>query len=399
MRFSKACALFAPAVASVHSVVGWGVVGHQIVATIAEIFLTANSRSAISTILPPETNGHLAPIAAWADRVKNPSTAPLHFANGVGDWPPSQCSFGTNGWTDPQRNVFVGILNNTLGITEYEGVERDHALRYLVHFVGDLHQPLHIVGRDRGGNGDRVRWNRKITNLHSVWDNSLISNAILSITNYTDPLPSQQIESVLTGAIYDPYVRFIISEGILQWWKDETHHWASCPPTSSFDGLLGPNQSPRDLFNINGDESLEDAVDPQTRFAQKLSSDSFSLPLSPSSSPELPACPLDWAKPIHALNCNLRSPRSSPTTLIWPKFLDIPPHDGPPERVPAGELVELDTPGYAGKVRSSLLVEKLLATAGWRLAAILNELLDPHGSGVDGSAKGLMTEPRVWVRN
>ena len=88
---------------------------------------------------------------------------------------------------------------------------------------------------------------------------------------------------------------------------------------------------------------------------------------------DLPVCPLAWATPIHALNCN--------STLIWPQFLSsVPPHT-PPHHTPAKDLVELDTPAYAGRVRKELVIERLLATAGVRLAGVLNELLDPEDVG------------------
>jgi len=94
--------------------------------------------------------------------------------------------------------------------------------------------------------------------------------------------------------------------------------------------------------------------------------------LSSAAEAELPVCPLHWARPIHKLNCG--------STLIWPRFLsEIPPHSSPTPPTPAPELVELDTPEYAGRIRKELVIEKLLAMAGVRLAAVLNELLDPEG--------------------
>ncbi len=104
---------------------------------------------------------------------------------------------------------------------------------------------------------------------------------------------------------------------------------------------------------------------------------------------ELPVCPLDWAKPIHDLNCG--------TTLIWPQFLaDVPPHDGPTPPTPAPNLVELNEDWYAGTIRNGLVIEKLLATAGWRLASVLNQVLDPNGE--NDHSEGLPV-PRVWLRD
>lgn len=64
------------------------------------------------------------------------------------------------------------------------------ALRFLVHFVGDVHQPLHLTDRERGGNDDFVRFENRKINLHSLWDTALITKAVREQSNYTKPLPS-----------------------------------------------------------------------------------------------------------------------------------------------------------------------------------------------------------------
>ncbi len=63
--------------------------------------------------------------------------------------------------------------------------ERVDALRFLVHFVGDIHQPLHAgYASDRGGNDIRVRWFGESTNLHTVWDEDLVEYQRLSFTEW-----------------------------------------------------------------------------------------------------------------------------------------------------------------------------------------------------------------------
>ena len=67
--------------------------------------------------------------------------------------------------------------------------EKQNALRFLVHLVGDLHQPLHVGnGKDRGGNSVRLKWFGESTNLHSVWDSKLIYYQKLSYTEYANYL-------------------------------------------------------------------------------------------------------------------------------------------------------------------------------------------------------------------
>lgn len=64
------------------SVQAWGVVGHQVVATIAQIHLHESTRKAVARLVPEYANGHLAPIAAWADRVSPSSGIRKQFARG-----------------------------------------------------------------------------------------------------------------------------------------------------------------------------------------------------------------------------------------------------------------------------------------------------------------------------
>ncbi|KAG8914271.1 hypothetical protein FRC02_005054 [Tulasnella sp. 418] len=178
----------------VSSVVAWGVAGHEIVATIAQMLLTDKTHDQICDILPSWTKCHLAAVAAWADQIKRQPayrgwSAPLHYVNPLEDWPSKHCEFGEHGWHLPESNILLAINNYTRIVEEGDGEERDIALRFLVHYMGDLHQPLHLVGREKGGNGIKVRFERRLTNLHSVWDGGLITKAIREIHNYTHPVP------------------------------------------------------------------------------------------------------------------------------------------------------------------------------------------------------------------
>jgi hypothetical protein len=98
----------------------WGSAGHEIVATIAQVHLTPNAREALCFILPDYAKCHLAPIASWADRVRNPATGPMHYVGSKNDWPPSNCSFDGM-WENTQRNVLVGVRNSTIGVMSLVG--------------------------------------------------------------------------------------------------------------------------------------------------------------------------------------------------------------------------------------------------------------------------------------
>lgn len=191
-------------------------------------------------------------------------------------------------------------------------------------------------------------------------------------------------------------MRFIVWEGILGWWREDYLSWASCP-ASEYAGASYPSNLSTEPTTSFVDMTLGDEVVFTDEFAPSspIESEPFfesdQHPLTgltpkrelPTDLP-LPVCPLHWSQPIHALNCN--------STLIWPAyFSSLPPTNSPPEHIPASELIQLDTPSYAGRIRGELVIERLLAMAGVRLAAVLNEILDPEEGG-EGKGMGV----RVW---
>ncbi|CAE6495759.1 unnamed protein product [Rhizoctonia solani] len=124
------------------------------------------------------------------------------------------------------------------------GSDQDIVLRFLTHFLGNIHQPLHMTGRDRrGGNYVPVQFNGKNTSPHFAWDDLLILERINLLTNYTDPLPispdsavpppdlirNSHIKSALNESNYDPLVRWIVLEGIYGWWATALEEWTTRP--------------------------------------------------------------------------------------------------------------------------------------------------------------------------
>jgi hypothetical protein len=106
-------------------------------------------------------------------------SAPLHFINGHNDHPPNDCRFpGSEGWEGKERANVLDAVNNVSSIltTFAQGSLAggapelaQEALKFLIHFVGDMHQPLHLCGRDRGGNSDKVHWNNHVTSACACW--------------------------------------------------------------------------------------------------------------------------------------------------------------------------------------------------------------------------------------
>nr|ODN88281.1 nuclease I [Cryptococcus depauperatus CBS 7841] len=364
-------------------VLSWGAAGHEMVATIAQIHLYPSTKEKLCQILPEEAKCHLAPVAAWADRVRNKyrGTAPMHYINAKKDHPHDHCEFGEDGWMNEDVNVVTAIQNFTQTIMDGKGGrDVDIALRFLVHLIGDLHQPLHLTGRDKGGNKGKFfcLLSNEWRSLHSVWDSGIITKNIRELSNYTSPLPSKQIESALPGSIFDPYVRWIVWEGVRLWWKDDISTWLSCPD----DGDPFPHSSQMPI-PPSASLILKKYLRSASSFALSLLPSqlstvaelSFALPLKETeglenqalvltpqklsangAKMEFPTCPYAWATFIHQLNCD----------IIWPAS-----YTGN-----AGEaLIELDTAEYLGEIGKQKIVEKMLAMAGLRLAKVLNHVL------------------------
>lgn len=171
------------ALLNVPTVHAWGAAGHEIVATIAQAHLHPTVLSEVCNILnlgsateisQGSVPCHLSRIAAWADTIKRQPqyryTSPLHYVGALGDHPPDSCAFpGERGWAGKKDMNLLGAIRNTTNmLVEYvEGTQSiegaEEALKFLVHYVGDVHQPLHLTGRDRGGNGAKVTFDGRLT--------------------------------------------------------------------------------------------------------------------------------------------------------------------------------------------------------------------------------------------
>lgn len=158
--------------------------GHAIVATIAEVYLHPNVLPTLCSILNPSgvaKTCSIASVASWADQIRNKMrwSAPLHYANAVADHPPQLCLFpGAKGWEGREdANVLAAIRNTTDLLSQWVQQGSDtsdpvasEALKFLIHFVGDMHQPLHLAGRERGANGVHVLWGKKkASKWHSLF--------------------------------------------------------------------------------------------------------------------------------------------------------------------------------------------------------------------------------------
>ncbi|WP_448698253.1 S1/P1 nuclease [Mucilaginibacter sp. AW1-3] len=157
--------------------VSWGGIGHKTVATIAENHLTPEAKTSIKALLGEQS---IADIASWADEVRNTpeykSTGPEHYVDlNLGY---SFAQFSEEVKNQKDDNVYKALLKYEakLKSNTTPNEEKTIALKFIVHFVGDLHQPMHVSrAEDKGGNSIQVQFNGNGSNLHSLWDSGLIN--------------------------------------------------------------------------------------------------------------------------------------------------------------------------------------------------------------------------------
>ena len=188
--------------AGVHA---WGAQGHRLVALLATARLTPIARSNVEWLLGPET---LADVSSWADRYweGNYQTYYWHFLNIPPDATsydrdrdcPRQPRLPVTSSADRWRDCAVDRITYSatrLADVSLDRADRAIALKFLVHLVGDLHQPFHALGVESGGNGILVSVFGSETcgenatrtfacNLHGVWDSSLIAHRGLDDQHY-----------------------------------------------------------------------------------------------------------------------------------------------------------------------------------------------------------------------
>jgi hypothetical protein len=166
--------------------VAWGPNGHRVAALIAENHLEPGARAEVKLLLGGQT---LAEASTWADDAREQrnwrQSAPWHYVN----IPDGQTYASSR--KNRRGDVLQAIerFRKTLADRRASPAKRVDALRFLVHFVADLHQPLH-VGRaeDRGGNDVEVRWFGRPSNLHQVWDSGILGRQRMSAERWAASL-------------------------------------------------------------------------------------------------------------------------------------------------------------------------------------------------------------------
>ncbi len=223
----------------------WGAKGHAVIAEIAERGLTPNVTAQVRRL---NFSAPLREIASlpdeWRaneeDKLRPGNTGPLHYSN----IPNDQATFDRARDCKDDQCVVAAIEKYTaiLEDTKQSRDARREALIYIVHFVGDLHQPMHAAGGqvrdektgemvpDRGGNSVKVRYLGSETNLHSVWDGALVDWGPAKVEDYADYLMTYEVrgrslEELQRGTIID--------------WFNESHYAAVHDSYAIGNGTLG----------------------------------------------------------------------------------------------------------------------------------------------------------------
>jgi len=239
----------------------WGPEGHSIVAEIAQRRLSPKAERMVKHLLGK--GGSLSSIASWADNIRffRPATANWHFV----DIPLASTAY------DPARDCKPDTKNGDCVIAELDRLRNDlrcgkddaekaEALKFAVHFVGDIHQPLHTVLEEGGGNGIAVDvFMRGIkncsgkcepqhlaSNFHKAWDEDLIHNIVWDWGAYVDRLEGGWLKSA--DAKTEAADRSPIGHASFVKWAEETHK----------DAIVVWNKRPAD--NVLTDQYLTDVL-------------------------------------------------------------------------------------------------------------------------------------------
>ena len=175
----------------------WGVEGHRAIGIIAEHHLSEKARHEVIALLGNQT---LALVSTQPDEMRYlpefKETAPWHYVNTPLGLAHDPYLAAVKAQTTPNAyNVLLAKIKEMKDPSKTRE-QRAEALIFVVHIVGDIHQPMH-TGRaeDKGGNDIKMTYRGKDTNLHSLWDSGLLDYQGLTYTemgNQYSTLPEVQ---------------------------------------------------------------------------------------------------------------------------------------------------------------------------------------------------------------
>ena len=187
----------------VHS---FGLTGHRVVGDIAEQHLSRKAKRMVKQLL---VNQDMAEAATFADEQRsNPSefwqktAGPWHYVNVL------EGQVYKNAPPEGDAVTALDMFSQQLKSKETSHETKQLALKFIIHIIGDLHQPFHTgTDLDQGGGTIKLTYFGKATNLHLVWDEHLIDNQELSYTEWSHQL-NQKIskQQIKTWRVTDPKI-------------------------------------------------------------------------------------------------------------------------------------------------------------------------------------------------
>lgn len=186
----------------------WGQIGHRVSGELATHFLTDSAKAQLATLL---TNQTLAEVTTYADDMRsNPSefwqrtASPWHYVT------VAEGNQYSPNMAPPQGDAVTALeqFTKTLKDPNASLADKQIALKFAIHIIADLHQPLHAGdGTDRGGNDVKVEFFWRSSNLHRVWDSGLIDRKQLSFTEWSNwLLPKISDQQLAEWSITDPKI-------------------------------------------------------------------------------------------------------------------------------------------------------------------------------------------------
>ncbi len=221
-----------------HASDDWSATGHRVVGKIASQYLKSCTKKKIEKLL---NNQSLDFVSTYADEIKSDK-----LFDGFFTWHyiniPLESEYDASK-TNPSGDLVTGITFCIKTIKDKATNDDDKAffLKMLIHLMGDLHQPMHVgLAEDEGGNGFKLQWFNKNSNLHSVWDSEMIDSYGMSyseLAENADVLDKQEVKAIQKGSLID--------------WVNETHNL-----TRKVYANVKPNENLRYKYSYDNFETV-----------------------------------------------------------------------------------------------------------------------------------------------
>ena len=156
----------------------WGSLGHITTAYVASHFVANTTQAYFQELLRSHDSDYMAKVATWADSIRYTKwgrfTSTFHFID-AHDNPPHDCNVDFERDCKETGCVISALANYTEQSLDPALAPwlRAQAAKFVIHFIGDLHQPMHNEDVAKGGNGIYVLFDGRHLNLHHVWDSSI----------------------------------------------------------------------------------------------------------------------------------------------------------------------------------------------------------------------------------